>query len=567
MKRVNTFVDYRTELVEGSSKKADAEIAQESKVAIDDIPLATKPPSIVDYKIHKEGKKTYYQIIRADGSSKMYLVFSHMLKSFDREDLETLWKLVKAKHGSTRARYSSYIGPNRLSKSDVEGTDYESSDESLKFMQFIPCSKLLNSEAIAYGSAMINLHQFLLRGFGSRKYNDQEYYVEGLNHNLLSVGQFYDADLEVDFMKSTCFVSDLQGKDLLSRTRGSDLYTITLQDLVSPTPAWLWHHRLSHLNFDTINLLSKNDILNGLPKLMFVKEKLCSSCELGKANRSSFKTIAVTRSKKWLDLLHMDLYGPMRVESINGKKYILVIVDDYLRYTWTYFLRSKDETPEVLKDFLNMIQCNLQAQSKGYRVYNKRIKLIVESIHINFNEIHQMTPDDNTSGLAHQLQKTSVHNSTELKIHNHNNEPLICNRNGWAYGAYQLVFNKLELVDKLLKALVWYLYLGASRVKKLHQINTFYNALTQSNQDSLNAAIGGNLLNHTPRDALTIIENKSKVRASRNKPIVSKVSTTTSSSSPSLDVTALTKNVGSRYTSLHRIKHEIGTRKEMRRVV
>ncbi|GJS30043.1 hypothetical protein Tco_0490663 [Tanacetum coccineum] len=77
-------------------------VPDEEEVAIDAIPLATKPPSIVDYKIHKEGKKTYYQIIRADGSSKMYLVFSHMLKSFDKEDLETLWKLVKAKHGSTR---------------------------------------------------------------------------------------------------------------------------------------------------------------------------------------------------------------------------------------------------------------------------------------------------------------------------------------------------------------------------------------------------------------------------------------------------------------------------------
>ncbi|GJZ53338.1 hypothetical protein Tco_0608223 [Tanacetum coccineum] len=77
-------------------------ISDKEEVVIDAIPLATKPPSIVDYKIHKEGKKTYYKIIRADGSSKMYLVFSHMLKSFDREDLETLWKLVKAKHGSTR---------------------------------------------------------------------------------------------------------------------------------------------------------------------------------------------------------------------------------------------------------------------------------------------------------------------------------------------------------------------------------------------------------------------------------------------------------------------------------
>ncbi|GKC09179.1 hypothetical protein Tco_1000789 [Tanacetum coccineum] len=77
-------------------------VPDEEEVAIDAIPLATKSPSIVDWKIHKEGKKTYYQIIKDDRSSKMYLVFSHMLKSFDREDLETLWKLVKAKHGSTR---------------------------------------------------------------------------------------------------------------------------------------------------------------------------------------------------------------------------------------------------------------------------------------------------------------------------------------------------------------------------------------------------------------------------------------------------------------------------------
>ncbi|GJX22969.1 retrovirus-related pol polyprotein from transposon TNT 1-94 [Tanacetum coccineum] len=120
MKRLNTFVDYRTELVKESSKKAEVEIAQESsskragdeleqenakkqkEVAIDAVPLATKPPTIVDWKIHKEGKKSYYQIIRADGKSQMYKVFSQMLKSFSREDLEDLYKLVKAKYGSTR---------------------------------------------------------------------------------------------------------------------------------------------------------------------------------------------------------------------------------------------------------------------------------------------------------------------------------------------------------------------------------------------------------------------------------------------------------------------------------
>ncbi|GJV34698.1 retrovirus-related pol polyprotein from transposon TNT 1-94 [Tanacetum coccineum] len=257
--------------------------------------------------------------------------------------------------------------------------------------------------------------------------------------------------IEVAFRKSTCYIRDLQGNDLLTGTRGSDLYTIALQESSSPTPicflakasptqAWLWHCRLSHLNFDTINLLLKNDIVKGLPKLKFVKDQLCSSCELGKEKRSSFKSLTVTRSKKRLDLLHMDLCDLMRIETINGKKYILVIVNDYSRYTWTLFLRSKDETPEVLKDFLKMIQRKLQAQViTGYRVYNKRTILIVESIHINFDEIKEMTyVDNNNLGLAPQrqkasdydnsdpapqLQKTFIHNSTELEVHDHINEP------------------------------------------------------------------------------------------------------------------------------------------------
>nr|GEZ14651.1 retrovirus-related Pol polyprotein from transposon TNT 1-94 [Tanacetum cinerariifolium] len=198
------------------------------------------------------------------------------------------------------------------------------------------------------------------------------YYVEGLNHNLFSVGQFCDANLEVAFRKSTCFVRDLQGNDLLTGNHGSDLYIISLQESTSSTPlclmakatptqAWLWHRRLSHLNFDYINLLSNKDIVIGLPKLKYVKDQLCSSCELSKAKRSSFKSKFVPSSQGRLNLVHMDLCGPMRVASINGKKYILVIVDDYSRYTWTLFLRSKDETQEVLKEFLTMIQRNLQA--------------------------------------------------------------------------------------------------------------------------------------------------------------------------------------------------------------
>nr|GEX93676.1 retrovirus-related Pol polyprotein from transposon TNT 1-94 [Tanacetum cinerariifolium] len=173
------------------------------------------------------------------------------------------------------------------------------------------------------------------------------YYIEGLNHNLFSVGQFCDADLEVAFWKSTCFVRDLQGNYLLTGNHRSDLYTISLQETTSSTPiclmakasqtqAWLRHSRLSHLNFDYINLLSKKDVVTGLPKLKYVKDQLCSSCELSKAKRSSFMTKDVPISKGRLNLLHMDLCSPMRVASINGKKYILVIIDDYSRFLDLY---------------------------------------------------------------------------------------------------------------------------------------------------------------------------------------------------------------------------------------
>ncbi|GJW39813.1 retrovirus-related pol polyprotein from transposon TNT 1-94 [Tanacetum coccineum] len=91
----------------------------------------------------------------------------------------------------------------------------------------------------------------------------------------------------------------------------------------SPTQAWLWHRRLSHLNFDYINLLLKKDVVIGLPKLKYIKDQLCSSCEVSKVKRSSFKTKTIPSSKGRLNLLHMDLCGLMRVASINGKKYIL----------------------------------------------------------------------------------------------------------------------------------------------------------------------------------------------------------------------------------------------------
>nr|GFA30622.1 hypothetical protein [Tanacetum cinerariifolium] len=223
------------------------------------------------------------------------------------------------------------------------------------------------------------------------------YYVEGLNHNLFSIGQFCDADLEVACQKSTCFIHDLKGNDLLTGSHGTDLYSITLQDTNYPNPiclmakasssqAWLWHHRLSHLNFDTINLLSKNDIVVGLPKLKFVKDHLCSSCELGKAKRKSFHTKITPSSKR--------------------------------RYTWTHFLRSKDETPEVLIGFLKLVQRGLQAQVRVVRT-DKGTEFLNQTLHAYFATegiLHQTsvarTPEQN--GVVKRRNRTLVEASRTM---------------------------------------------------------------------------------------------------------------------------------------------------------
>ncbi|GJW33838.1 retrovirus-related pol polyprotein from transposon TNT 1-94 [Tanacetum coccineum] len=170
------------------------------------------------------------------------------------------------------------------------------------------------------------------------------YYVEGLGHNLFFVGQFRDSDLEVAFQKNTCFIWNLDGVDLLSGSRDTNLYTISLDDMLK-----------------TFLISTKEDLARGIPKLKFKKYHMCSACALGKSKKSSHQPKAEDNNQEKLYLLHMNLCGPMRVESINGKKYILVIVDDYSRFTWVKFLRIKDEAPKDIIKCIKNIQVHLNA--------------------------------------------------------------------------------------------------------------------------------------------------------------------------------------------------------------
>ncbi|GJR46681.1 retrovirus-related pol polyprotein from transposon TNT 1-94 [Tanacetum coccineum] len=247
-----------------------------------------------------------------------------------------------------------------------------------------------------------NDHVAKILGYGDYQIGNvtisRVYYVDGLGHNLFSVGQFCDSNLEVAFCQHTCFISNLEGVDLLTGSRGNNLYTLSLGDMMASSPicllskasktkSWLWHRRLSHLNFGAINHLARHGLVRGLPKLKFEKDYLCYACAMGKSKKKPYKPKSEDTNQEKFYLLHMDLCGPMRVASVNGKKYILVIVDDYSRFTWVKFLRSKNEAPYFIIKFLKMIQIGISHETSVSRspqqndVVERRNHTLIEAAH------------------------------------------------------------------------------------------------------------------------------------------------------------------------------------------
>ncbi|GJT60910.1 retrovirus-related pol polyprotein from transposon TNT 1-94 [Tanacetum coccineum] len=283
-----------------------------------------------------------------------------------------------------------------------------------------------------------NDHVAAILGFGDLQWGNilitRVYFVEGLGHNLFSVGQFCDSDLEVAFRRNTCFIRNLEGVDLLKGNRTTNLYTINLHDMASASPiclmaratstkSWLWHQRLSHLNFDTINDLARNDLVTGLLKFKYHKKPICPSCEQGKSKRASHPPKPVPNSKERLHLLHMDLCGPMRIASINGKQYVLVFMDDYSRYTWVVFLRSKDEAPEEIKNFLKRITILLQAlviivrTDNGTKFKNQVLQEYFKSVGITHQASSIRTTQQN--GVVERRNHTLVEAARTMLIFSH----------------------------------------------------------------------------------------------------------------------------------------------------
>ena len=228
-------------------------------------------------------------------------------------------------------------------------------------------------------------------------------FVEGLKHNLLSISQLCDKGFRVCFDAHACHIIDSNtNKVAYIGKRHENVYVIYIEEIElnnesclianDVNDSWLWHRRLGHASMKTLSKLVKNDLVIGLPKLNFNKNKICDACQFGKQVKSSFKPKNLVSTTRPLELLHIDLFGPMDVISMGGKSYGFVIVDDYSRFTWVYFLTHKDD---ALQTFIN--HCKKIQNEKGLTLVN------IRSDHGGEFESHGFESFCNKNGYSHNF--------------------------------------------------------------------------------------------------------------------------------------------------------------------
>ncbi|CAN1342283.1 Retrovirus-related Pol polyprotein from transposon RE2 [Linum perenne] len=187
--------------------------------------------------------------------------------------------------------------------------------------------------------------------------------VHNLKHILLSISQLCGSLNKVVFEPSCCkIIRTSDNKLLFSGKRQENIYVINLKDSESFAEKCfsaidlslqnVWHRRLGHISNTRIAKLSSSNLVKGLPSFSISKDFFCTSCVKGKQTKSSFKTSSFISTSKPLQLLHIDLFGPTDISSLGGKNYVFVLVDDFSRFTWVFFLASKSETFSVFKSFV-----------------------------------------------------------------------------------------------------------------------------------------------------------------------------------------------------------------------
>nr|GEW67427.1 hypothetical protein [Tanacetum cinerariifolium] len=261
------------------------------------------------------------------------------------------------------------------------------------------------------------------------------YYVEGLGHNLFSVKQFCESDLEVEFRKHSCYVRDTDGVELIKGSRESNLYTISIEYMMKSSPicllskasknkSWLWHRGLNHLNFGTINDLARKYLVRGLPRLKFEKDHLCFALPktpqqngvVERWNRTLFeaaRTMLIFSKALmflWAEAVATACYTQNRslihnrhhktpYELVHNKKPDLTFfrVFDALCYP----INDSEDLRKLQPITNTRIFVGYTPSKKGYRIYNNRTRRIMETIHVQFDELTEpMVPVQLSTGLA-----------------------------------------------------------------------------------------------------------------------------------------------------------------------
>ncbi|KAJ9544511.1 hypothetical protein OSB04_024218 [Centaurea solstitialis] len=261
------------------------------------------------------------------------------------------------------------------------------------------------------------------------------FYVEQLRYNLLSVSQVCDKKFGVFFTDSECLILAPGFKIdenliLLISPRKDNVYCLDLERIpsnqslnclfskASHDESNLWHRRMCHMNFKNMNKLVKNNLVRGLPRKEFLCNDNCVACLKGKQHKSSHKSKEVNSISSPLQLIHMDLFGPTNVMSIGKKSYCLVIVDDFSRFTWVYFLKTKDETSGLIKSFVTRVenQSNLKVKvirsDNGTEFKNSDINSFCDEKGIEKQYSAPRTPQHN--GVAERRNRTLIEAARSL---------------------------------------------------------------------------------------------------------------------------------------------------------
>ncbi|GJS97421.1 retrovirus-related pol polyprotein from transposon TNT 1-94 [Tanacetum coccineum] len=278
---------------------------------------------------------------------------------------------------------------------------------------------ILSSSSLVMTVRFRNDHIARIIGYGDYQLGNvtisRVYYVEGLGHNLFFVGQFCNTDLEVAFRKNTCFIRNLKGVDLLSGSQETNLYTISLDEMLKTSPicllskasktkSWLWHRRLSHLNFGTLNKLAKDGLARGIPRLKFQKDHflLCSRCCIRKKKeRNPNSPKAEDTNQEKLYLLHMDLCDLMSMEIINEK-------------------RTRDEALEAIIKCIKNIQVRLNSTIRivrtdnGTKFVNQTLREFYENVGISHQTSVARSPQQN--GVVEKRNRTLVEAARTMLI-------------------------------------------------------------------------------------------------------------------------------------------------------